>query len=97
MGPEGKWVEVQIRSERMNEIAERGYAAHYRYKNQGDDDNFDKWISKVRESLKSPEADAIEFIDSFKFNLLSEDIYVFTPRGDIRTLPKGATVLDICI
>ncbi len=94
MGPEGKWVEIQIRSKKMNEIAERGYAAHYKYKNQDEDDNFDKWINKVKESLEDPETDAVEFVDNFKFNLLSEEIYVFTPAGELRTLPKNATALD---
>ena len=95
MGPMGKWVEVQIRSERMNEIAERGFAAHWKYK--GDDSQeseFDKWIKKIREMLESQNSDAIEFFDEFKMNIFSAEIMVFTPKGKIINLPNNATALD---
>ncbi len=95
MGPEGNWVEVQIRSKRMDEIAERGYAAHWKYK--GDDSQeseLDKWIKKIRLMLENPLEDPIEFLDEFKMNLFSSEIMVFTPKGTLVSLPKGATVLD---
>ncbi|MCF8357814.1 MAG: RelA/SpoT family protein [Prolixibacteraceae bacterium] len=95
MGPEGKWVEVQIRSERMNEIAERGFAAHWKYKGDSSPDSeLDKWIERIRETLQNPESDVLEFLDDFKLNLFSSEIVVFTPKGEMKTLPKGATVLD---
>ena len=95
MGEDGKWVEVQIRSARMNEIAEKGYAAHWKYKQEGNKEStLDNWIEKIRELLTNPESDAIEFIDDFKLNLYSGEIYVFTPNGDLKTLPKGSTALD---
>jgi len=100
MSPSGKWVEVQIRSRRMNEIAEKGLAAHWRYKQGGEDEgkaasqNLDNWLVQVREMLDSGETDAVDFIDEFKLNLNSEEIYVFTPNGDLFNLPKGATTLD---
>jgi GTP pyrophosphokinase len=95
MGPKGRWVEVQIRSERMNEIAEKGYAAHYKYK-QGKtkDDSLDTWISKLQEALENPEVNAVDFVEQFKLNLYSKEIFVFTPKGDLKSLPKGATPLD---
>ncbi|NNK88148.1 MAG: bifunctional (p)ppGpp synthetase/guanosine-3',5'-bis(diphosphate) 3'-pyrophosphohydrolase [Flavobacteriaceae bacterium] len=95
MGPQGKWVEVQIRSERMNEIAEKGYAAHFKYK-QGnqDEDSLDLWISRLQEALENPELNAVDFVEDFKLNLYSKEIFVFTPRGDLKSLPKGATPLD---
>ncbi|MBG0858642.1 MAG: bifunctional (p)ppGpp synthetase/guanosine-3',5'-bis(diphosphate) 3'-pyrophosphohydrolase [Bacteroidales bacterium] len=95
MGPEGKWVEVQIRSKRMDEIAERGYAAHWKYK--GDDaqeSELDKWIKKIRQMLENPLEDPIEFLDEFKMNLFSSEIMVFTPKGTLVSLPKGASALD---
>jgi guanosine-3',5'-bis(diphosphate) 3'-pyrophosphohydrolase len=95
MGPEGKWVEVQIRSKRMDEIAERGYAAHWKYK--GDDaqeSELDKWIKKIRLMLENPLEDPIEFLDEFKMNLFSSEIMVFTPKGKLISLPKGASALD---
>ncbi len=95
MGPEGKWVEVQIRSKRMDEIAERGYAAHWRYK--GDESpgtELDKWIKKIRLMLENPHEDPIEFLDEFKMNLFSSEIMVFTPKGFLVSLPKGASALD---
>lgn len=97
MGPMARWVEVQIRSERMDELAERGVAAHYKYKEnyQVEDSKVDEWISQVREMLENNETqDASEFIDNFKFNLYAKEIYVFTPKGDLFSLPKGATSLD---
>ncbi|WP_412984337.1 RelA/SpoT family protein [Pontimicrobium sp. IMCC45349] len=96
MGPKGRWVEVQIRSERMNEIAEKGYAAHYKYKQgkETKDDNLDSWISKLQEALENPEANAVDFVEQFKLNLYSKEIFVFTPKGDLKSLPKGATPLD---
>jgi len=95
MGPYGKWIEVQIRSKRMDEIAERGFAAHWKYKEPGADDReLDKWLKKIRELLENPTTDALEFLDDFKMNLFSSEIFVFTPKGQIKTLPAGATALD---
>jgi GTP pyrophosphokinase len=97
MGPEGKWVEVQIRSERMDEIAERGFAAHWKYKENNAttaENELDKWIERIKETLQNPESDALEFLDDFKLNLFSSEIVVFTPKGDMKTLPKKSTVLD---
>ncbi|MEG0697000.1 RelA/SpoT family protein [Algoriella sp.] len=97
MGPQARWVEVQIRSERMDEVAEMGIAAHYKYKeNVSDDDTkVDEWIHQVREMLEQEDTkDAVEFMDNFKFNLYSKEIYVFTPKGDLHSLPKGASSLD---
>lgn len=95
MGPKGRWVEVQIRSERMNEIAEKGYAAHYKYK-QGNEkeDNLESWINRLQEALENPETNAVDFVEQFKLNLYSKEIFVFTPAGDLKSLPKGATALD---
>ncbi len=95
MGPDGKWVEVQIRSERMNDIAERGYAAHWKYKGVKDSESeLDKWIKKIKELLENPEPDALAFLDEFKMNLYSSEIFVFTPKGELKRLPKNATALD---
>lgn len=95
MGPKGKWVEVQIRSERMNEIAEKGYAAHYKYKNQNErDSGLDDWLNKIKESLENPDGNAIDFVEDFKLNLYAKEIFVFTPDGDLKALPKNATALD---
>ncbi len=95
MGPDGEWVEVQIRSKKMDEIAEKGYAAHWKYK---DDDSkeseLDKWIKEIRELLKDPESNALEFLDEFKMNLFSSEIFVFTPKGNLQRLPKNSTALD---
>jgi GTP pyrophosphokinase len=95
MGLKGRWVEVQIRSERMNEIAEKGYAAHFKYK-QGDDGDkgLDDWINRLQEALDSPDTNAIDFVENFKLNLYNKEIFVFTPQGDLKSLPKGATPLD---
>lgn len=94
MSPGGRWVEVQIRSKRMDEIAEKGYAAHWKYKEGSEESYFDTWINRIRELLENPETSAIEFIDDFKLNLFSEEIFIFTPKGEIRNLPKGASALD---
>ena len=97
MGYDGKWVEVQIRSDRMDDIAEKGYAAHWKYKNtdsNNKDSSLDSWINKIRDLLANPEANAVDFIDDFKLNLFSGEIYIFTPAGDLKTLPKSATALD---
>ncbi|WP_452220296.1 RelA/SpoT family protein [Lacinutrix salivirga] len=95
VGPKGRWVEVQIRSERMNEIAEKGYAAHYKYKNTDDkEDSLDDWINKLQETLENPSQNAVDFVEQFKLNLYSKEIFVFTPKGDLKSLPKGATPLD---
>lgn len=94
MGPDGKWVEVQIRSERMDEIAEKGYAAHWKYKNSAAENQLDDWIKRIRELLESPEENAMDFIDDFKLNLFAEEIFAFTPKGEMRTLPVNATALD---
>lgn len=95
MGPKGKWVEIQIRSERMNEIAEKGYAAHFKYKHgKQKESGLDSWLNKLRESLENPDLNAIDFVEQFKMNLYAEEIYIFTPNGDIKSLPKGATAID---
>jgi len=95
MGPNGKWMEVQIRSRRMDEIAERGFAAHWKYKDKtSPETELDKWIKKIRETLESSTEDAMEFLDDFKLNLFSSEIMVFTPKGHIITLPTDATALD---
>ena len=95
MSPQGKWVEVQIRSKRMNEIAEKGLAAHYKYKeSNGDDNKFDRWITEIRELLETSNTDALDFVNDFKLNLFNDEIYVFTPKGELRVLPTGSTILD---
>ncbi|WP_217447711.1 RelA/SpoT family protein [Maribellus comscasis] len=95
MGPQGKWVEVQIRTERMDEIAERGFAAHYRYKDISTYENeLETWIERIRDHLQNPESDAFEFLDDFKLNLYSTEINIFTPKGDMITLPQGSTIID---
>lgn len=95
VGPKSHWVEVQIRSQRMNEIAEKGYAAHYKYKNQNDkDDSLDLWLNRLQETLENHETDAVDFVEQFKLNLYSKEIFVFSPKGDLKSLPKGATPLD---
>ena len=95
MGPKGRWVEVQVRSERMDEIAEKGYAAHYKYKNGVTEENgLDLWLNLLKEALENSETNAVDFVQDFKMNLYSKEIFVFTPKGDIKSLPKGATSLD---
>ena len=95
MGPKGRWVEIQVRSERMDEIAEKGYAAHYKYKNGATEESgLDIWLNLLREALENAETNAVDFVEDFKMNLYSQEIFVFTPKGDIKSLPKGATSLD---
>ncbi|MBD0823952.1 RelA/SpoT family protein [Aestuariibaculum marinum] len=95
MGPKGRWVEVQIRSERMDEIAEKGYAAHYKYKQADEkEDSLEDWINKLQEALENPETNAVDFVEQFKLNLYSKEIFVFTPAGELKSLPKGATPID---
>lgn len=95
MGHEGRWVEVQVRSERMDEIAEKGYAAHYKYKNgDSEEGGLDSWLNLLKEALENSETNAVDFVEDFKLNLYSKEIYVFTPKGEIKSLPKGATSLD---
>ena len=96
MGSEGRWVEVQIRSQRMDEIAEKGYAAHFKYKNDDkeNDHGMEGWINRLKETLENPDVNAVDFVEQFKLNLYSKEIYIFTPQGDIKSLPKGATPID---
>ncbi len=95
MGPQGKWVEVQIRTKRMNEIAEKGLAAHWKYKEgSGDEDRFDKWFHNIREVLNNQDSSSLDFLQDFKSSFLAEEIYVYTPKGDVKMLPLGATALD---
>jgi guanosine-3',5'-bis(diphosphate) 3'-pyrophosphohydrolase len=95
MGPQGKWVEIQIRTQRMDEIAERGFAAHYKYKNINDVENeLDRWLAKIKVMVQNPDSDALEFLDEFKMNLFSSEIVVFTPKGKMVNLPKNATIID---
>src|SRR5215510_12626826 len=95
MGPQGKWVEVQIRTKRMNEIAEKGLAAHWKYKEGGaDESRFDKWFQQIREVISSEGTDSIDFLQDFKTSFLAEEIYVYTPKGDVKMLPVGSTALD---
>ncbi len=95
MGPNGNWVEVQIRSRRMDEIAERGFAAHWKYKSEeSQESELDKWLKQIRELLDSPQIDALEFLDDFKLNLFTTEIFLFTPKGDIKKMPLGSTALD---
>ncbi|MCR9264745.1 MAG: RelA/SpoT family protein [Flavobacteriaceae bacterium] len=95
MGPKGRWVEVQIRSERMHEIAEKGYAAHFKYKH-GDqkEQGIEGWLNRLQEALESANGNAVDFVEEFKLNLYSKEIFVFTPKGDLKSMPKGATALD---
>ena len=95
MGPRGQWVEVQIRTTRMNEIAEKGFAAHWKYKESSTDSSgLDQWVQKVRDMLKNPDSNALEFLDDFKMNLFSDEIFIFTPKGALIQLPLNATALD---
>ena len=95
MSPKGKWVEVQIRSERMDIIAEKGFAAHFKYKESKSSENkFDRWITDIRDLLESADENALDFVNEFKLNLFKEEIYIFTPKGDLRVLPTGSTVID---
>lgn len=95
MGQNGEWVEVQIRTDRMHELAEHGLAAHWKYKTgEQDESELDKWLSEIKEILEHPEKDAMEFLDTFKLNLFAQEVFVFTPTGEIKTMPQGATALD---
>ncbi len=95
MGPKGKWVEVQIRSERMHEIAEKGYAAHFKYKHGNQkEQGIEVWLNKLQEALENANTNAVDFVEEFKLNLYSKEIFVFTPNGELKSLPKGATPLD---
>jgi GTP diphosphokinase / guanosine-3',5'-bis(diphosphate) 3'-diphosphatase len=95
MGPQGRWVEVQIRTKRMNEIAEKGLAAHWKYKEDtADESRFDKWFQQIREVISNQETDSIDFLQDFKTSFLAEEIYVYTPKGDVKMLPVGSTALD---
>tara|TARA_B100000780_G_scaffold21629_1_gene13905 strand:- start:508 stop:2721 length:2214 start_codon:yes stop_codon:yes gene_type:complete len=95
VGPESKWVEVQIRSNRMDEIAEKGYAAHFKYKQGIENDNgLDGWLNRLKETLENQSINAVDFVEDFKLNLYAKEIYVFTPKGDLKSLPKGASALD---
>jgi guanosine-3',5'-bis(diphosphate) 3'-pyrophosphohydrolase len=95
MSPTGKWVEVQIRSKRMDEIAEKGYAAHWKYKEKNDyESSIDDWLGRIREMMENSDSNALEFINDFKLNLFSEEIFVFTPKGELKTLPIGSSALD---
>ncbi len=94
MGPEGKWVEVQIRTRRMDDIAERGLAAHWRYKGVKGESGLDEWLTSVREALENSEGDTLEVMDQFKMDLYEDEVFVFTPKGDLFKLGRGATVLD---
>ena len=96
MGPEGKWVEVQIRTNRMDDLAENGYASHWKYKDSFSEkeSKLENWLVRIREMLENPDPDALEFIDDFKLNLFSDEMFVFTPKGDMKTLPVNSTALD---
>ncbi len=98
MGPKGRWVEVQVRSERMEQIAEKGFAAHWKYKEDKENEKaqvaLDEWLGNIRDMLKNPDSNALDFINDFKLNLFADEIYVFTPTGELRTLPKNSTALD---
>ncbi len=95
VGPEAKWVEVQIRSNRMDEIAEKGYAAHFKYKQGEENENgLDGWLNRLKETLENQSINAVDFVEDFKLNLYAKEIYVFTPKGDLKSLPKGASALD---
>ena len=94
MGPEGKWVEVQIRTTRMDEVAEKGLAAHWKYKGIKGESGMDEWLKNLRDILENPELNAVDFMDEFKLNLYDKEVFVFTPKGDLHKLPKNATVLD---
>ena len=96
MGPNGQWTEVQIRTDRMHELAEKGLAAHWKYKTgYSDESELDKWLRNLKEILAHPEPDAMDFLDTFKLNLFAQEVFVFTPKGDIKTMPQGSTVLDL--
>ena len=97
MSNKGQWIEVQIRSERMNDVAEQGFAAHWKYKEGGgseDEGELSKWLKTIKEILDDPQPDALDFLDTIKLNLFASEIFVFTPKGEIKTMPQNATALD---
>lgn len=94
LGPQGKWVEIQIRTRRMDEIAEKGLAAHWKYKGGKEQSGYDNWLAEIRNILENPDLNVVDFIDRFKTDIYSDEIFVFTPKGDLKKLPKGATMLD---
>ncbi len=94
LGPENRWVEVQIRTERMDDIAEKGFAAHWKYKGGSSDALIENWLNDLREVLENPENNAIDLLDDLKLNIQDKEVHVFTPKGDLTTLPAGATLLD---
>lgn len=94
MGPHGKWVEVQIRTVRMNEVAEKGMAAHWKYKGGKGNDDLDKWLANIREILENPDGDPNTLVEEFKTNIYDDELFIFTPRGDLKKLPTGSTILD---
>lgn len=94
LGPGKRWVEVQIRTKRMDEVAEKGFCAHWKYKGIKSEENMEKWLANIREVLENPELSGVDFIDDFKLNLYDKEVFAFTPKGELRRLPKGATVLD---
>lgn len=94
MSDQGKWVEVQIRSQRMNETAEKGFAAHWKYKESSQESALDEWLTRIREMLENPDSNALDFVDDFKLNLFADEIFVFTPKGELKTLPVNSTALD---
>lgn len=94
LGPQGKWVEIQIRTKRMDEIAEKGLAAHWRYKGGKDNSGYDTWLANIRSILENPEVNVVDFIDQFSTDIYSDEIFVFTPKGDLKKLRQGATILD---
>ena len=94
LGPQGKWVEIQIRTKRMDEVAEKGLAAHWKYKGGKEQSGYDNWLAEIRNILENPELNVVDFIDRFKTDIYSDEIFVFTPKGDLKKLPKGATMLD---
>ena len=97
MGNNGQWIEVQIRSERMNDVAEQGFAAHWKYKEGGgseDEGELEKWLKTIKEILDDPQPDAIDFLDTIKLNLFASEIFVFTPKGELKTMPQNSTALD---
>jgi GTP diphosphokinase / guanosine-3',5'-bis(diphosphate) 3'-diphosphatase len=94
LGPQGKWVEIQIRTKRMDEVAEKGLAAHWKYKGGKEKSGYDTWLAEIRNVLENPDLNVVDFIDHFRTDIYSDEIFVFTPKGDLKKLPKGATMLD---
>src|SRR5690606_22150191 len=94
MGPKGRWVEVQIRTKRMDEVAEKGLAAHWKYKGGKESSGFDEWLAGIREILENPELNVVDFIDHFSLDIYKDETFVFTPKGDLKKMPAGSTLLD---